>query len=212
METMTAARNWICGTTVNRMGEVSVNRVEISLKTIYYLLLLIKENRMKRSLSLRLLLAFMAAALVLSACSQYQPQEKAALGPEPAEIRQAIEETNQRFAAAFNKADVGAVAQFYTEDAIMFPPNSDMARGREQIEAQLKKDIEQLGAKDLTLHTMDVQVSGDTAYEAGHYTITVQPPGAGPLQDEGKYLVVWKRQADESWKLQRDIWNTSKPQ
>ena len=29
------------------------------------------------------------------------------------------------------------------------------------------------------------------------------------MQDEGKYVVVWKKQEDGSWKLHRDIWNSN---
>jgi ketosteroid isomerase-like protein len=30
------------------------------------------------------------------------------------------------------------------------------------------------------------------------------------MTDQGKYLVIWKRQG-QTWKIARDIWNTSKP-
>jgi ketosteroid isomerase-like protein len=31
------------------------------------------------------------------------------------------------------------------------------------------------------------------------------------MEDRGKTLNVWKRQADGSWKLHRDIWNSNMP-
>jgi ketosteroid isomerase-like protein len=31
------------------------------------------------------------------------------------------------------------------------------------------------------------------------------------MTDRGKYMVLWKRQADGSWKLYRDMFNTSMP-
>jgi ketosteroid isomerase-like protein len=40
--------------------------------------------------------------------------------------------------------------------------------------------------------------------------MTLTPPGApGPVNDRGKYMVVWKRQADGSWKIHRDMFNTN---
>jgi len=30
-----------------------------------------------------------------------------------------------------------------------------------------------------------------------------------PWEDKGKYLSVWKRQSDDSWKIERDISNTN---
>jgi hypothetical protein len=41
----------------------------------------------------------------------------------------------------------------------------------------------------------------------GKYTLTGD---AGKVLDQGKYVVVWKRELGQ-WKLYRDIWNTSVP-
>ena len=68
-----------------------------------------------------------------------------------------------------------------------------------------------MGVPTLTLSTVEVTELGDTAYEVGDYTMKMQPPGADAMSDRGKYLVVWKRQADGAWKLAVDIWNTNLP-
>ncbi len=58
---------------------------------------------------------------------------------------------------------------------------------------------------------VDVGGSGDTAYEIGKYSLTIQAEGQAAMADSGKYVVVWKRQADGTWKLHVDIWNSSMP-
>jgi ketosteroid isomerase-like protein len=58
---------------------------------------------------------------------------------------------------------------------------------------------------------VNVGGSGDTAYEIGKYTLKIQPAGQEAMTDSGKYLVVWKRQAEGTWKLHVDIWNSSMP-
>jgi ketosteroid isomerase-like protein len=41
--------------------------------------------------------------------------------------------------------------------------------------------------------------------------MTVQPRGGREIKDKGKFVVVWKRQADGSWKIVRDVYNSDVP-
>ena len=123
---------------------------------------------------------------------------------DPAAVRAAIKETNARFAEALNQGDAAAIAALYTEDAIVLPPGQGMVRGRQAIQESMAVDIETNALSDLVLTTSDVQVAGNLAVEVGTYSIQ-----AGAMQDEGKYVVVWKKQEDGSWKLYRDIWNSN---
>jgi len=120
--------------------------------------------------------------------------------------RAAIEKQNAAFVAAFGRGDMAAVAAAYTEDAIAFPPDSEMARGRPAIEA-LWKGARDSGIKAVTLNTIDVQSAGNLAVESGTATLKVQPPNQPEQSQNVKYVVVWKRQKDGTWKLFRDIWN-----
>ena len=46
----------------------------------------------------------------------------------------------------------------------------------------------------------------------GAYTMTLAVPGApAPVQDRGKYIEIWRKQADGPWKLARDIFNSDLP-
>jgi len=126
-------------------------------------------------------------------------------------VRSRIEETNEQFMKAINRGDTASVAALYTEDAVVLPPNAEIVRGRDAAKALFDGMIQQLGIPTLTLSTVDVTELGDTAYEVGNYTMKLQPPGAAPVDDNGKYVVVWKRQTDGAWKLAVDIWNTDLP-
>lgn len=122
------------------------------------------------------------------------------------EARAAIEAANARFSEAFARGDAKALASLYTPDAIVFPPDSESIRGNEAI-ASFWKTTRDGGVQGATLTTADVGRSGDLAYESGTVSLTIQPAGAAPTTSAAKYVVVWKRQADGSWKLHRDIWN-----
>ena len=126
-------------------------------------------------------------------------------------VRSAIEGTNAQFVAAANRGDTAAVAALYTADAVVLPPNAEMVRGRQGVKEFFDALIQQMGVPRLTLDTIQVDEVGDTACEVGAYTMKLQPSGGEPVSDNGKYVVVWKRQTDGSWKLAVDIWNTNAP-
>jgi ketosteroid isomerase-like protein len=120
--------------------------------------------------------------------------------------RAAIEKQDTAFSAAFGRGDIAAVAGAYAEDAIAFPPDGEMARGRAAIEA-LWKGLRDAGGKEITLTTLDVHSSGSLAAETGTATLKIQPPSGAAMLQRVKYVVVWKRQPDGTWKIYRDIWN-----
>jgi uncharacterized protein (TIGR02246 family) len=122
------------------------------------------------------------------------------------EARAAIEAANAKFSDAFARGDTKALAAMYTSDAIAFPPGSEMVRGNEAIGAFWKATRDG-GVQKAVLTTIDVGRSGDVAYEVGKVSLTIQPAGKESTTAAAKYVVVWKRQADGSWKLHRDIWN-----
>jgi len=121
-------------------------------------------------------------------------------------VRVAIEKQNAAFGAAFGRGDMAAVARAYAEDAIAFPPDSEMVRGRPAIEA-LWKGLHDAGGKAITLTTADVHSSGSLAAETGTAILTIRPPSGAEQSQKVKYVVVWKKQPDGTWKLYRDIWN-----
>lgn len=128
-----------------------------------------------------------------------------------AKVRKAIEDVNLKFGEAFRQGDPAAVADFYTDDAVLLPPNSEIIKGKQSIEA-FWSDVIAMGVKDVNLTTVEVMPMGDMACEIGKYSLTIQPEGLEEaIGDNGKFLVIWKQTEDGSWKLHIDIWNTSMP-
>ena len=122
------------------------------------------------------------------------------------EARAAIEAANVEFSQAFVRGDGKALAAMYTSDAIAFPPDKEMIRGNDAI-GEFWKATRNSGVQSVALTTIDVGRSGDVAYEVGSVSLRIQTPGTEPTTVAAKYVVVWKRQTDGSWKLHRDIWN-----
>ena len=126
------------------------------------------------------------------------------------EILTAIKKANKRIGEEIRKSNAEGLAPFYTEDTVLLPPNSENIYGRKATKEYWGGALTQMGLKDLVLETVEVFGSGETVTEVGNYTLKMQPEGQDPIEDKGKYLVVWK-QTDEGLKLHRDIWNSNFP-
>jgi len=113
-----------------------------------------------------------------------------------------IAAVNRAFEEAARKRDTERLAALYTADAIVMPPDAPFVKGREKIKQLWGSAIQQMGLKDVRLNTLDLEVTGDTAYEVGEAVLTLESGGA-----TAKYVVVWKK-VDGQWRLHRDIWNT----
>ena len=56
----------------------------------------------------------------------------------------------------------------------------------------------------------EVAASGDIGYTIGTFELTAEQDGTAMLT-EGKYVTVWHKQADGSWKVQVDCFNANGP-
>jgi len=113
---------------------------------------------------------------------------------------------NKKFMAAFGQKNAGALAKLYTKGGQLLPPGSEVVSGGAAIQAFWQGALD-AGLVQATLDTVEVEGHRDTAIEVGRYTLR----GAdGQVADAGKYLVIWKVEG-RSWKLHRDIWNSSPP-
>ena len=127
-----------------------------------------------------------------------------AIAAETAE--EGIEAAGAKFEEGFNSGDGAAVGALYTEDAALLPPDAARVDGREAI-AQFWQGAIDAGLKDLDLQTVEVLDGGDLAVEVGKVSLTTTGSVGKAVPVAGKYIVVWQRGDDGTWRLHRDIWN-----
>ena len=122
-----------------------------------------------------------------------------------ADFKAAVQAAAKDFSAATVAKDSPRLGMMYAKDAIAFPPNSEMVTGREAIQAFWKGFMD--GGMTASIEAVEMENAGNLGFDTGTYKIL----GAdGKEVDHGKYVVVWKKEGG-SWKLYRDIWNTSVP-
>jgi uncharacterized protein (TIGR02246 family) len=116
-----------------------------------------------------------------------------------------IRAANRNFMDRYKRGDAAGVAALYTEDAKLLPPDSQMMDGTDAIRSFWQGAMD-MGVKEATLETVDVESRDDLAYEIGRYTLVIQSKGGESTTAKGKYVVVWKNR-DDVWRLHVDIWN-----
>jgi uncharacterized protein (TIGR02246 family) len=130
----------------------------------------------------------------------------AAFAEAPRDARRAIEAANTELRTAYGRGEARAVAAMYTEGGQLYPPNQGVVAGRAAIEEFWKATMDS-GVKGVELKTVEVESLGDSAVEAGTYTLHGKD---GTTLDRGKYLVHWKKEGG-AWRLHRDCWNSNEP-
>ena len=127
---------------------------------------------------------------------------------------QSVEQLLRDLDAAWSKAaankDVEETIAFYSDDAVVFPPNDTSAATKEAIRNSWKA---MLGSPGLAIswQPTKVQVSkaGEMAWVSGTYELTMNDANEKPVNDRGKYLEVWQKQTDGNWKCAADMWNSN---
>lgn len=120
--------------------------------------------------------------------------------------KDAIMEANEKLMAKFKRGDTAGIAEFYTEDGWVMPPNSASAAGKADIRA-FWKGLWDSGVREIKLNEGDVQGCDDMAVEVSSVELLGKD---GQTVDRGKYIVIWKNEHGE-WKLHRDIFNSDLP-
>jgi uncharacterized protein (TIGR02246 family) len=122
------------------------------------------------------------------------------------DAQKAIEQGAAAWETAFNAGDGKGVADLYTEDAVLLPPGAARVDGKAAIGTFWQGAIDS-GLTDADLETLEVVEAGDLAVEVGTVGLSAPTSDGGSAAVTGKYIVVWQRGDDGTWRLHRDIWN-----
>ena len=130
---------------------------------------------------------------------------------DPADV-QAIKATGPAYDTFANAGNAAGLASgFYAPDAIRMDPNQPASAGTAAIQATLEKAYAR-STENIRNVIDDVRVAGGFAVAKGAYEGTSTPKAGGPASPEkGKFVTLYERQADGSWKAVWDIYNSDLP-
>jgi len=124
----------------------------------------------------------------------------------------ALRDLDAQWSAAAGAKDLDKTVSYYSNDAIVMPPNAPSATTKEAIRNAWKDLLASPGlVMSWKTTKVEVSTSGDLACLSGTYELTMNDASGKPVNDHGKYVEVWEKQADGRWKCGTDIWNSDLP-
>ena len=151
-------------------------------------------------------LCVILATLVLSACagSSAPPNTDADM--------KAIAALRDAYVAAFNAEDADKTAALFETDGLYMADKAQQIIGRDKIRDRYREVMAGMDC-DIQLKAEETVVNGDWGFERGQtwtHIMAKDPKSTLPMiMDQGKYLVVFKKQADNSWLLSRVMSNSN---
>ena len=159
---------------------------------------------MKRHSSIFCTLGF----LIMTGCSQ-----SPATDSREADARALREGEVAAFVKDWGGKDADRIAAHYTDDGSLMIPNSPVMTGKDAIGKGLKDALADPNWS-LALQPVQVEVSkgGDLGYTRGTYVlIATDPASKKAVTEKGRFVTIFRKEADGAWKAVQDINNAEAP-
>jgi uncharacterized protein (TIGR02246 family) len=168
-------------------------------------------SRVRYILAMR---AALFAMILTTSCDQAGKKDGQAEHQQEIQQARAADEAAIRAAsAAWSQAatakDLDKAVSFYADDALILPEKAPAVRGQENIRKNWAPLLA-LPGPGLSWQTSALQVarSGELAYETGTYNFVTTDKNGKSTDNKGKYLVIWKKPSDGTWKVAVDTDNS----
>lgn len=148
--------------------------------------------------------------LSLTACTQAPPS---ASPDTRAADQKAISDGEAAWNADWASKDLERIVSHYADDAIVMVTDMPEMKGKDAFRTGTKPLLDDKNsALSFTPTTVEASKGGDLAYSHGTYTMTMTDTKTKkPVTEKGKYVTVYRKQADGLWKAILDINNADAP-
>jgi len=156
---------------------------------------------------MRAILAVAVVAIVSALFMSCGPKE-----PDMTALKKTVDDFNSASKDVIMGGDYQKNLAFFDDNAVEMPPNMAMIKGKDALKAFWEQSMKSgMKMTSVEFNVLDVQASGTMAYSLGTYNMTMSAGKSGEMKDNGKFIDVWKQQADGAWKVIAETWNTDKP-
>lgn len=125
------------------------------------------------------------------------------------EMKRIVQVHNQRLEQAFLNQDLDAFNNLYASNARLCPDGDRFYSGTSEILEYWRQDFASTKVTQMSTSTLSVAGNVDTIYETGITQVTSISSGTTHTGTV-KYINVWSRQSDNTYKLSIDFWNSTK--
>jgi ketosteroid isomerase-like protein len=153
---------------------------------------------------LRRAIAFLALATILATAFSPTAAPQASTLETFAELREAwIQDLRTK--------QLEPILKFYAPDAAFLQPNGERITGSAALRT-LFQTIMATFNSDLTLHSQNLETSGDLAFDSGNFdeALTIIATGT-KITSKGSYVIIYKRQPNGSWQIVQHVWTGTPP-
>ncbi len=146
--------------------------------------------------------------MILTGCSQPPAPDT-----READARALREGEVAAFVKDWGGKDIDRIAAHFTDDGILMVPNAPVMSGKASIASSMKDALTDPNWS-LAMQPVQVEVSkaGDLAYARGTYVLTASnPPSKKVATEKGRFLAIFRKEADGGWKALQEITNAEAP-
>ena len=147
----------------------------------------------------------LAVVLFAAGCGESKPPDTRAAD------EKVIRDLDGQWSKAAAARDVDGTVSYYSDDASLLAPNAPIASDRQSIRASWASLLGPDTSLSWQATKVEVARSSDLAYLVGTYQLTTKDARGNAAADNGKFVEVWKKQADNKWKVVADIFNSDAP-
>lgn len=116
-------------------------------------------------------------------------------------------EADRAFAAAVAADGTEAWVSWFAEDGAQIQPGVGEIRGRDAIRELMAGLDDPNFSLTWEPRRADIAASGDLGWTTGSYVSEGIGEDGQPRQAQGRYVTIWRRQPDGSWKIVMDLGN-----
>jgi len=117
----------------------------------------------------------------------------------------AVEAATNQYSTAILGGDYDKIRTLAHPDIVLMPPGAQLIKGTDAV----IEWMQQGPAPEGSLNPEDVQGSGDIAYVRGNFDLIMKINDSTQVSENGKYVEIWRKMEDGSWKVQTDVWNSN---
>lgn len=128
------------------------------------------------------------------------------------EFKDAVRNIWDIYAETMNDGNLDRWIGLWDEDGIQMPPNTAMRKGTVAILTAMRADFRGYDMRNFSVVPDEAVGDQELGFCTGTYSYTKASKSTGHAAEiDGKFLTVFKRRPDGSWKILRDCFNANNP-
>jgi ketosteroid isomerase-like protein len=106
--------------------------------------------------------------------------------------------------------NIDKLLTLYTADGMIMAPFYPLSKGATAMRQYFVEEFTQLDPRNLTIETTHVEITGNTAFSVGTFTVNLKMPNDKRMDVPGKWTTVLRR-VGSNWKIFAHCWNSDLP-